>query len=737
MDRYDNRSYKSGVSLTYSVPNTGATGSFSSSLPVITDTNGLATLPKLTANSRTGYYKISVVAPSLLAGYLDIRVGNGLNSPISVTNTYDSGTGSLRDAIRIASSEPGDDKIIFTGNSFNANANITLNSTLYINDTSGKVSITGTGMKSLVISGNNKYTVFSVNSPTALANLSIDSGNFSTSYWSGGINSYSGLYLSNISITNCRGDIGGAVYSGFDLLYRSPQVSLPLSITDCVFSNNTASTGGAIFRNTLSDELGIISNSTFSYNYGSFGGAIYNAESQLLANNCLFTDNYSNYGGAIMNSSRQRTSSVVLNSSIFSRNSSRSFGGTIYNEVSGSSFMGITTNGMTSISISDSTISNSTSMDGGSIYNFSGGSPLTSYANITLLNSKILNSQATNKGGIIYNMFYSNTSGVLVIDNSTLANSSSGSGGAIFNQAINGIQGFLTNITNSSFLFNSASLQGGAITNLDNSIVNISKSTFAYNNSANGGVIYNDMTYPNLIPILNLDSGTFAYNSADHGGAVFNAAGNITILNSIVANNTSSDGPDIKGNISTANFSLIGDPSQANILQSSQTIFGNPKLGNLGSYGGPTQTIPILLDSPAVNHASSNIVGTTDQRGKIYATSDMGAFASQKFDTVCTLSGDTSSAFGYVANFTVHVNASLNIGVSPTGIVQFYDGTMLLGIVALDPNGTATLSTRLLTVGQHLITVSYAGDTNYSSSTTFRMPMQLINLGTLAGDTAS
>ena len=595
MDRYDNRSYKSGVSMTYSVPNTGATGSFSSSLPVITDTNGLATLPKLTANYRTGYYIISVVAPSLLAGYLDIRVGNGLISPISVTNTNDSGTGSLRDAIGIAASEPGDDKIIFTGSSFNANATITLNSTLYINDTSGKVSITGTGMKTLVISGNNKCTVFAVNSPAAFYNLAIDSGNFAnSSYWSGGINSYSGLEIANVSFTNCVGNVGGAVYSGFDILYGLTQVNLPLSITDCIFSNNTARNGGAVCRYTFSDEVGIVSNSTFSQNSGSFGGAIENIESQLLVSNCSFSENHAFYGGAIMSTSSRRSSSIVLTSSYLFKNSSRYSGGTIYNEVSGSSFMGKTFNGMSSISISDSIISNSTSTDGGSIGNFSGGSPLTSYANITLLNSKIINSQATNKGGAIYNMFYSNTTGVLVIDNSTLANSSSGSGGAIFIKALNGIQGFFTNITNSSFSFNNSSLQGGAISNFDNSIINISKSTFAYNSSANGGVIYNDLTNPNSTPTLILNSATFAFNSADHGGAILNAAGNISILNSIIANNTSSDGPDIKGNIATANYSLIGDPSQSNILKGSQNIFGNPKLGNLGFYGGPTQTLPLL-----------------------------------------------------------------------------------------------------------------------------------------------
>jgi hypothetical protein len=79
----------------------------------------------------------------------------------------------------------------------------------------------------------------------------------------------------------------------------------------------------------------------------------------------------------------------------------------------------------------------------------------------------------------------------------------------------------------------------------------------------------------------------------------------------------------------------------------------------------------------------------------------------------------TSSAFeAYVSapvTFTSTV-ASVFSGASPTGQISFYDGTTLLGATSLS-SGVGTYTTSSLSVGQHLITVAYAGDTNYTTLT--------------------
>jgi len=69
----------------------------------------------------------------------------------------------------------------------------------------------------------------------------------------------------------------------------------------------------------------------------------------------------------------------------------------------------------------------------------------------------------------------------------------------------------------------------------------------------------------------------------------------------------------------------------------------DPKLGQLGYYGGPTQTMPLLSGSPAIDAGNPN--GCTDSHGHLLKTDqrgkprpdkedsggcDMGAFERQK-----------------------------------------------------------------------------------------------------------
>ena len=53
----------------------------------------------------------------------------------------------------------------------------------------------------------------------------------------------------------------------------------------------------------------------------------------------------------------------------------------------------------------------------------------------------------------------------------------------------------------------------------------------------------------------------------------------------------------------------------------------------------------------------------------------------------------------------------------PTGSVEFFDGPTSLGTATLDVSGSASLSIAQLSVGNHPITIVYAGDSNFASST--------------------
>src|SRR5207248_7685128 len=68
---------------------------------------------------------------------------------------------------------------------------------------------------------------------------------------------------------------------------------------------------------------------------------------------------------------------------------------------------------------------------------------------------------------------------------------------------------------------------------------------------------------------------------------------------------------------------------------------------------------------------------------------------------------------------TLTATVTVSIAGTPTGVVVFSDGATSLGQGTLTTSGgstTASFSTSSLTVGSHTITASYAGDSNFQSS---------------------
>lgn len=88
------------------------------------------------------------------------------------------------------------------------------------------------------------------------------------------------------------------------------------------------------------------------------------------------------------------------------------------------------------------------------------------------------------------------------------------------------------------------------------------------------------------------------------GGGIFRTTGagtgSVTLLNSIVAGNTAPASENLGGPI---------------VEQGVNFTSGDPLLAALGSYGGPTQTMPPLPGSPAIDAAGTVNPGGTDQRG--------------------------------------------------------------------------------------------------------------------------
>ena len=167
-----------------------------------------------------------------------MRVNNA--SPaniIVVTNTDDSGPGSLRDALAVANDG---DTIDATG----VSGTILLTSgELQIND---NVTINGPGAGNLAVDGNATFRVFD--------------------------NFVRDVTISGFTITNGRsdGDGGGILNAG------SGDLCCPtLTVTNCTISGNSAADyGGGIFDTCAGSVT--ISNSTISGNSADYGGGIYN-----------------------------------------------------------------------------------------------------------------------------------------------------------------------------------------------------------------------------------------------------------------------------------------------------------------------------------------------------------------------------------------------------------------------------------------------------------------------------
>lgn len=117
-------------------------------------------------------------------------------------------------------------------------------------------------------------------------------------------------------------------------------------------------------------------------------------------------------------------------------------------------------------------------------------------------------------------------------------------------------------------------------------------------------------------------------------------SGTATLYNSIVSNND----VDISGNATGFNNLISNGSSMTGIVNGSDgNIVGqDPLLGDLGVYGGPTLTIPLLLGSPAINSGNNAYVTQPyDQRGEPFARIvgivDMGAFEVQDAPIPCFL----------------------------------------------------------------------------------------------------
>lgn len=207
----------------------------------------------------------------------------------TVTNTEDSGPGSLRQLLGEASLSPGADTITFIARI--AGETIALLSEISITDADG-VTVDASvlhGGVTVGVGGSHRHFFVSATASLTLTGLTLSGGKVPEGS-GGSIHNSGNLTLNRCTLTGNSALDGGAVFN-----------NRVLALNDCTLTGNTAGiqgNGGAVADNegTLT-----ITGSTFAANSAKFGGAIClnNDEGRLTLVHCTFHANTAEHGGAI------------------------------------------------------------------------------------------------------------------------------------------------------------------------------------------------------------------------------------------------------------------------------------------------------------------------------------------------------------------------------------------------------------------------------------------------------
>jgi hypothetical protein len=291
------------------------------------------------------------------------------------------------------------------------------------------------------------------------------------------------------------------------------------------------------------------------------GGGLYNNGGTVTITNSTFSNNvaYRSSGGGITNF----LGTITINNSTISSNSS-----------TGGSAGGIENRGI--MNINNSTIANNSVRGGigGGIANWGG--------TLTITNSTISGNKAVDAGGI----FHVNRGIVTITGTTITGNQAIDGGGMAIGQGNN--TPARTTITNSTISGNKAINKGGAIFTSKRTITQITNSTISGNVAGKGGSGFR-VAGGSLSVVASIVAG-----NTDKKGNASNCSGTVT-----------SQGYNLESGIDCG-FTATGDQQNTDPLLSPDGLANN---------GGPTQTVALQSDSPAVNKIPADAT-FTDANGK-------------------------------------------------------------------------------------------------------------------------
>lgn len=420
-----------------------------------------------------------------------------------------------------------------------------------------------------------------------------------------------------LTVTDCSGESGSgqigsvlASASAGDTINFSCSGTIPITSTLVIGTNNLTLDGsgqsvtldGGSSTQVLSVQSGItftLNALTIAHGVSSFGGGLSNSGTMTISNSTFSGNTSTNEGGGVGN-----YGTMTINNSTFSGNSVTYDGGGLANTGT------MTVNGSTFTS-------NTSGFYAGALY---------SNNTITITNSTFTSNSSEYAGGL-FNDGNSTTS-TMTISGSTFTNNSNyngsrdgGLGGAILTESADFTISAILTVSDSTFTGNSSVLFGGGIDSFGGTET-ISNSTFTNNSASYSGGAITAEDASNM----SINNSTIAYNKADtdyyyYGGGISDLMSTVSVEGSIVAENTavnSSSNCYNSGGTSIDNgYNLTNDIS-CRFTGTGSLRNTNPRFdpNGLQNNGGPTQTLALEPDSPAVDYIPvGSSCPATDQRG--------------------------------------------------------------------------------------------------------------------------
>ena len=608
---------------------------------------------------------------------------------ITVTNTNDSGVGSLYQAIINAASG---DTITFD---VSVSGVISLSRQLLINK---NLTIVGPGADKLAISGNGVYRIFYIYpGNVTLSDLTLRDG------YGGGrggaIMSTQAVTLNHVNVlSNTSGGEAGGVYATGALVLNGG-----------VFRNNTGQLGGGVYvygtltmsgtqfiSNTANIASGMgggayvscggggdtfpcsatLTGGEFRANQSTYdGGALVVAGGTSITGTLFISNTATRYGGAVYHSGNAL---VSVSGGIFQNNATAQDGGAVYSwssyTLSGTQFIsntaggaggGIYGNWYATIIGGRFERNRSITKEGGGIKTFhtltltgtqlisnvAGTSGGAIYANsdMTITQAVLNSNKASDTGGALWS-----GQGVRVIQSELLSNTAGNTGGALFSYGP-------VNLIANTLAWNQASM-GGAIGHLGTRMV-ISNSTLSSNHAITGAALYQEL-FSLALQTLIVNS-TLVSNSADvpANSAIWVQSGILSVTNTILAN---PGGNNLKLGVGAIFVSAGHNLVNGTITHavSSDLLYADPLIGPLQAAPGNGRAPlmhALLPGSPAIDAGDGSACPPADQRGidrPLIDGCDIGAYESRGF--LVNAQGELKQATPINAPFTAPLSASVS-----------------------------------------------------------------------------